>query len=240
MGNAIRCGILLLALIGNVLAQRPHTPFVERVVTPERSRQLKVALNQKLWILYDLPQCQLYQAWSGGTAGGTLITADYTFFDQAAHFPHWFNAEGTQYFKEDVGEYFASWTKPADIDTYYTKWPIQPRNYKAWVVFSGSQTTASETRFKGYSVNGDAFKLNFTLMLTDGGEITISEVPEYAASGTKTSLVRKLTFTGIPAGYSARLNLPVGGNWVVTGSGSKQGSVLVQTSDGESTLTGSW
>ncbi len=233
-------GLYLSFQCGIVFAARPYSPFVERVVTQERSRQLKVALHEKLWVLYDLPQCQLYQAWPGGTSGGILENAHYTFFDQAPHFPHWFVASGNPYFKDSVGEYFASWTKPADIVTYYTKWPQQPRNYKAWTVQNGGATVESQTRFKGYFVNGDVFKIGFALILGDGREIGVLETPEYIAVGLKTTLVRKLVFTGLPAGFSASLSLPAGGNWAVTGTGSLLGKNLLQAVNGESILTGSW
>ncbi len=231
---------LVLALTAVTWAARPHDPFVEKVITPDRSRQLKVALDAKLWVLYDLPQGQLYQAWAGGTQGGTLEMADFGWFDQSAHFPHWFTAAGTQYFKEDVGEYFASWTKPADIDTYYTKWKKQPRGYKAWTVAKGAAAVDAKPVYLGYALKGDALRLDFSLVLPDGGNISVTETPEYSAAGGKVNLVRKLSLAGIPSGHSVSLKLPAGGNWTVLGKGAIAASVLTQSADGESTLTGTW
>lgn len=228
--------MLVLAAAGLAMSQRPTSLFVERVVTPDRSRQLKVALHQNLWVLYDLPQCQLYQAWAGGVTGGSLQEADFGWFDQNAHFPHWFTAEGTNHFKEGVGEYFASWTKPADIDLYYTKWKAQPRNYKAWSVSNGSAAVAARTRYRGYALKGSEVRINFGLILADGREISVAEIPEYSNAGGKTGISRRFVFAGIPAGHSVSLKLPATG-W--SGPGVAGGSFTV-TANGETTLTGSW
>ena len=236
MTNMKKALLLLLAVAGAASAQRPYSPFVERVVTPDRSRQLKVALNQNLWIMYDLPQCQLYQAWNGGTKGGTLKEANFGWFDQNAHFPHWFTSEGTDYFKESVGEYFSSWTKPADITLYYTKWKPQPLNYKAWSVSNGGAAVASKTRYRGYSLKGSEVKINFGLILSDGKEISVTETPEYSNAGGKNGITRKFTFANIPAGHSVSLKLP-GSGWSGTGVA---GGTYTVSANGESTLTGSW
>ena len=222
------------------LAARPHDPFVEKVITPDRSRQLKVALDFKLWVLYDLPQCQLYQAWAGGDKGGSLQMADFGWFDQSAHFPHWFTIEGAQYFKEDVGEYFSSWTKPTDIDNYYKKWKKQPRDYKAWTVAKGATALDAKVAYRGYMVKGDAFRLDFSLLLPDGSNIAVTEVPEYTAAGGKVNLARKLNFTGIPGGCAVSLKLPAGGNWTASGKGAIVPGLLTQSADGETTLNGAW
>jgi hypothetical protein len=221
-------------------AARPHDPFVEKVITQDRSRQLKVALDAKLWVLYDLPQCQLYQAWAGGTKGGSLQLAAFTWFDQNPHFPDWFVSEGPQYFKEDVGEYFASWTKLADIDTYYKKWAARPRDYQAWTVLKGTAAVDAKVRYRGYAVQGDLFRLEFSLALPDGGSISVTETPEYGSAGGKINLVRKLALAGIPAGCAVRLKLPAGGNWTAAGKGAIAAGLLSQSADGETTLTGAW
>jgi hypothetical protein len=230
---------LVAVLGGAVFAQRPHDPFVEKVITPERSRQLKVALNDKLWIMYDMPTAELYMAWSGGSEGGTLKNATYWYGNQT-HFPHWFYTSGTQYFKESVGEFFSPWAPAKDIDLYYTKWPKQPRNYKNWTVTSGGSDVFDYVANHGYFVQGSTFKFHNGLKLKGGGEIDVMEVPDYDGSGNKTNLVRKITFTGVPAGATVKLALPSGGNWTVSGKGTLQGGALVQDGDGESTVTGSW
>lgn len=227
----------VLLLAGSAFAQtRPVNLFVERAVTPDRSRQLRVALNAEMWIMYDLPQCQLYQAWNGGTKGGSLTMADFGWFNQNAHFPHWYTTEGTNYFKEAVGEYFSSWTKPADIDLHYTKWKQQPRNYKAWTVSNGGAAVNARTRYRGFTVNGPVFKLNFGLILPDGKEISVVEVPEYQNAGGKPGLTRKFTVSGLPAGHSISLKLPSAG-W--TGTGVNGGSFTIPA-NGDATLTGAW
>jgi hypothetical protein len=92
----------------------------------------------------------------------------------------------------------------------------------------------------GYFVQGDVFKFHNGLKLKGGGEIDVMEVPDFDGTGGKTNLVRKITFTGVPAGGSVKLALPSGGNWTVTGKGTLQGGSLVQDGDGQSTITGSW
>jgi hypothetical protein len=244
---------LVMLMGASVYAQRPHNPFVERVTTTERSRQLKVALNTNLWIMYDLPQCQLYTAWAGGAAGGTLVepfeSATGVPFFHRPHYKSWFVPGGTTYFKEAVGEYFASWTKPEWIDTYYSKvvvdkdfaknglkWKQQPLNYHAWTVTNGGQNQNAKTLFRAYKVNGSAFELDFGLILADKREISITEIPDYASAGGKTSLVRKFNFKGIPAGYSVTLKLP-GSGWTGTGV---SGNSFTVAADGDVTLTGAW
>jgi hypothetical protein len=233
--------VILLAGFGAAaFAARPHTPFVEKVVTPERSRQLKVALHPKLWVLYDLPQAQLYQAWQGGADGGILDSARQgptgVFFDPVPHFAHWFITKGENYFKESVGEYFSSWTKPADIATYYKSWKKQPLDYHAWTVTENGRDAKAVTQPLGYVFKGDLFRLDFALALPDGRRILVTETPEYADEGGKTTLVRKLAFTGMPAGCAAALKL-AGTGW--TGQG-VQGNLFTQSSDGESTFKASW
>lgn len=237
--NRIRILLAAVALAGaQAWAQRPHSPFVERVVTNDRSRQLKVALNSSLWIMYDLPQCQLYQAWSGGANGGSLIEPtvgpDGLFFDQKAHVSFWFITSGTNYFREPVGEYFADWAPAKDIDLYYTKWKKQPRNYQAWTVSNGGQAVATRTRYGGYSVNASVFKLYFSLVTADG-EIAVTEIPEYQAGG-RAGMTRKFTFAGIPAGHSVSLQL-CGSGWSGTGV---SGKTFTVSNDGTITITGSW
>jgi hypothetical protein len=231
--------VLVAALGGSALAARPHQPFVEKEVTPERSRQLKVALNDKLWIMYDMPTAELYMAWNGGTTGGTLKNATYWYGSQT-HFPHWFYIAGNTYFKESVGEFFSDWAKPSDVTLYYQHWPKQPLNYKNWSVTSGGSDVFDHVANHGYFVQGDTFKFHNGLKLKSGSEIDVMEIPDFDGAGGKTNLVRKITFTGIPAGSSVKLALPTGGNWMVTGKGTLQGGALVQDADGESTITGSW
>jgi hypothetical protein len=252
--NKIHSAFAIALLLGaSVYAQRPHNPFVERVTTSERSRQLKVALNANLWVMYDLPQCQLYTAWAGGANGGSLVepfeSATGVPFFHRPHYKSWFVPAGTSYFKEAVGEYFASWTKPEWIDTYYSKvvvdkdfahnnlkWKQQPRNYHAWTVTNSGTNVNAETRFRAYRVKGNTMELDFGLILPDKREIAVTEVPDYAAAGGKTSLVRKFNFTGIPAGYSVALKLP-GSGWSGTGV---NGGTFTVAADGDVTLTGAW
>ena len=229
--------LALLAL--PALAARPHNPFVEKVTTAERSRQLKVALANDLWVLYDMPTAELYCAWKGGADGGTLKDAVY-WYGQNGHFPHWFYTAGTEYFRESVGEFFSPWAPAADIPLYYTKWPKQPTNYKNWTVTSGGADQFAYVANHGYFVNGDAFVFHNGLKLKNGSEIDVRETPEYDGAGGKTRLVRKFAFAGMPAGASVTLALPKGGNWAVTGKGSLQNGALVQEGDGESTVTGTW
>lgn len=235
-GSRMMAATLLLGACAALAQQRPVGLFVERVVTPDRSRQLKVALHADLWVMYDLPQCQLYQAWAGGTKGGTLKMAEFGWFAQNAHFPHWFTTEGTNYFKEPVGEYFSSWTKPADIDLHYTKWKQQPRDYRAWNVTNGGAAVAAKTRYRGYTVKGSEFKLAFGLILPDGKEIAVTETPDYANAGGKVNLVRKFAVSGLPAGHSISLKL-AGTGW--TGAGVSGGTFTI-AANGEATLTGAW
>ncbi len=231
---------MLTAGIASLCAQtRPHNPFVEKVTTPERSRQLKVALDANMWVMYDLPTAELYVAWKGGTAGGALKSAAY-WYGGGAHFPHWFYTAGTEYFRESVGEFFSDWAPAADITLYYTKWPKQPLNYKNWSVTSGGADTFDHVANHGYFVKGSVFKFHNGLKLKGGGEIDVLETPEFDGAGGKMNLVRTMAFTGIPAGGSVKLALPAGGNWKVTGKGTLQGGALVQDGDGESTITGSW
>jgi hypothetical protein len=231
--------LMVAALCGSVMAARPYKPFVEKEVTPERSRQLKVALNEKLWIMYDMPTAELYMAWAGGTSGGTLKNAAYWYGNQT-HFPHWFYPTGNQYFKEAVGEFFSDWAKPSDIDLYYKHWPKQPLNYKNWTVTAGGSDVFAHVANHGYFLQGEVFKFHNGLVLKSGAEIDVTEIPEYDGAGGKTNLVRKIAFTGIPAGGSVKLALPTGGNWTVSGKGKLEGGALVQDADGESTVTGSW
>ena len=220
-------------------AARPHNPFVEKAVTAERSRQLKVALDADMWIMYDMPSAELYLAWKGGANGGTLEDADY-WYGKNGHFPHWFKAAGTEYFRESVGEFFSDWTPAADIPLYYTKWPKQPLSYKNWTVTAGGADVFAHVANHGYFVQGDTFRFHNGLKLKSGGEIDVLETPEYDGAGGKPKLVRKIAFTGMPAGASVQLALPKGGNWTVTGKGTLQGSALVQAGDGESIVTGTW
>jgi hypothetical protein len=224
----------------SIFAQtRPHNPFVEKVVTPERSRQLKVALDANMWLMYDMPTAELYVAWKGGTAGGTLENATY-WYNGSSHFPHWFHTAGTEYFRESVGEFFSDWAPAKDITLYYTKWPKQPLNYKNWTVTAGGTDVFDHVANHGYFVKGAVFKFHNGLVLKGGGEIDVLEVPDFDGAGGKMKLVRKIAFTGIPAGGSVRLALPAGGNWSVSGKGELQGGALVQNADGESIVTGSW
>lgn len=221
-------------------AARPYEPFVEKAVTAERSRQLKVALHADLWVMYDMPTAELYLAWKGGAKGGVLEDAVYWYGANYGHFPHWFKTSGVEYFRESVGEFFSDWAPAADIPLYYTKWPKQPLNYKNWSVTSGGADVFAHVANHGYFVKGDVFKFHNGLKLKGGGEIDVMEIPDYDGAGGKTNLVRKITFTGIPAGAEVRLALPKGGNWTVSGKGTLQGSALVQTADGESIVTGTW
>ena len=235
----IRTCLALGLMITGAFAARPHAPFVEKVVTPERSRQLKVALAEDMWILYDMPTAELWCAWKGGTAGGSLKDAEY-WYGKNGHFPHWFYPAGTEYFRESVGEFFSEWAPAADIPLYYTKWPKQPLNYKNWSVTSGGADVFAHVANHGYFVNGDVFRFHNGLKLKGGGEVDVLETPEYDGSGGKPKLVRKFALKGMPAGASVRLALPAGGNWTVSGAGTLQGGALVQAGDGESIVTGNW
>jgi hypothetical protein len=243
--------VLALALAGTqALAQitRPSTYWFGKVVTTERSRQLYVGLNADMWLLYDLPQAVLYQAWKGGANGGALkngapsVSPGY-WFNGDPHFPHLYVPAGTDYFHDKVGEFFASYTKPGDIDAYYTKWPKQPVGYKNWVVLNGATDVAAQVRYRGYVVKGTALTLNFSLILPDKSEITVSETPEFSGDGGKSNLARTYVFSGIPAGYQVRMMHPggVAAAWTLTsGPATYAGGVMTQTSNGQTVLTGSW
>ncbi len=245
--------MLMVALAGGAATAqvaRPNALWFNKVITPERSRQLYVGLNQNMWILYDLPQCVIYQAWMGAAAGGSLVMASVTvspgyWFGGGPHFPHMYVTSGTNFFKDQVGEYFATYTVPSQITTYYTRWPAQPLNYHAWTVRNASGLDVGAViRFRGYTVPGNVFTLRFGLVLPgNGGEITVTESPEYSNAGGRNNLVRTLTFAGIPAGYQVRLEHLGGaaGNWVVTsGSATLLTGAMVQTANGQTILTGSW
>src|SRR6185436_15241785 len=174
----VRAILILAALAAGAYAQsRPHNPFVEKVVTPLRSRQLKVALTNDLWIMYDMPNAELYMAWAGGTGGGTLKDASYWYGSQT-HFPHWFYPDGAKYFETQVGEMFSPWTPAKDIDTYYSKWPKQPRDFKNWSVTQGGSDVFDYVANHGYFVQGSVFKFHNGLKLKGGGEIDVMEIPE--------------------------------------------------------------
>ena len=244
---------LLLALamaVGPCLAQiaRPSTYWFGKAVTAERSRQFYVGLNAEMWVLYDLPQAVLYQAWKGGALGGSLasasvaVTPEY-WFKGGPHFPHIYVPGGAEYFHDAVGEYFASYTKPEAIDLYYTKWPKQPLGYKAWSVLNGTTDAGARIRFRGYALKGNAINLQYGLALPAGGEIAITESPEYSNAGGKNMLVRTFTFAGIPAGYQVRLLKPGGAAsaWAVTsGDATFASGCMTQTANGRTVLTGSW
>ncbi|MEO6097564.1 MAG: hypothetical protein ABIW76_18685 [Fibrobacteria bacterium] len=242
---------LTMALASNqAMAQvaRPSTYWFGKVMTTERSRQLYVGLNANMWVLYDLPQGVLYQAWKGGANGGSLKSASPSvspgyWFNGDPHFPHLYVPAGTDYFRDKVGEFFASYTKPADINTYYTKWPKQPTDYKNWSVANGATEVAAQMRYRGYVVKGTALTLNYSLILADKSEITVSESPEYSEAGGKTSLVRTFDFSGIPTGHQVRMAHPGGAAaaWSVTsGTATLTSGVMTQTSNGQTVLTGSW
>jgi hypothetical protein len=247
----LKFAILILALAVNqapAQVNRPSSYWFGKVVTTERTRQLYVGLNANMWVLYDLPQAVLYQAWKGGTTGGGLVTASRTvtpgyWFNGGPHFPHIYVPAGTDYFHDQVGEFFASYTKPADIETYYTKWPKQPLNYKNWVVLKGGAEVGAVVRARGYTVIGNAFTLNFSLLLPDKSEITVSESPEYSDASGKNNLVRTFAFAGIPSGYLVRMQQPGGAAtaWSVTsGSATLADGMMMQTGNGKTVLTGSW
>jgi hypothetical protein len=258
----------LLLLASGAFAQiaRPNALWFNKVISLERSRQLYVALNANMWVMYDLPQAVLFQAWQGGTAGGAFVTGgnlqnatpQYWFFTGTPQFPHVWRASGTSYFKDSVAEYFASYTNPADVNktTYYTagKWPLQPilpkwgGTYRSWSVRNGSgQVLEAEVRFRAYLVDNvnNVITLKFGLILpNNGGEITVTESPEYSSLPSGHHLVRTFTFANIPSGYQVRLE-KLGGNdptkWAVTsGSASIQASAMVQTANGQTVLNGSF
>jgi hypothetical protein len=259
----------LLLLASGAFAQvaRPNALWFNKVISLERSRQLYVALNTNMWVMYDLPQAVLFQAWQGGAAGGAFVTGgnlqnatpQYWFFTGTPQFPHvWRPNSGTSYFKDSVAEYFASYTNPADVNktTYYTagKWPLQPilpkwgGTYRSWSVRNGSgQVLEAEVRFRAYLVDNvnNVITLKFGLILpNNGGEITVTESPEYSSLPSGHHLVRTFTFANIPSGYQVRLE-KLGGNdptkWAVTsGSASIQASAMVQTANGQTVLNGSF
>ena len=76
-GRALVVGVLLLTTAGT-FAQiaRPTSLWFNKVISLERSRQLYVALNSNMWVMYDLPQGVLFQAWQGGTTGGAFVTGN--------------------------------------------------------------------------------------------------------------------------------------------------------------------
>jgi hypothetical protein len=251
---------------GVVSAQiaRPNALWFNKVISLERSRQIYVALNANMWVMYDMPQAVLFQAWQGGTTGGAFVTGNiatatpqYWFFTSAPQFPHVWRPSGTSYFKDSVAEFFASHTNPAHINTtvYYVsgKWPRQPilpkwgGTYRSWSVRNGSgQEMNAEVRHRAYLVSSNnVFTLKFGLILPDnGGEITVTESPEYSNQPSGNRLVRTFTFSGIPANYQVRLEKMGGNNpsaWSVTsGSATLQGSAMVQTANGQTVLNGSF
>jgi hypothetical protein len=240
--------LTLAASQGAAQAARPSAYWFGKEVTPERARQLYVGLDANMWVLYDLPQAVLYQAWKGGANGGALKTASRSvtpgyWFNGDAHFAHIFVPSGTDYFHDQVGEFFASYTKSADIDLYYTKWPKQPRDYRNWVVMNGATDVEAEVRYRGYAVKADLLSLEYSLILPDKSEISISETPEYSNAGGKNNLVRTFVFSGIPSGFQVRMLHPGGAAaaWsVASGTAAYSGGVMTQTSNGRTVLTGSW
>ena len=254
----------VLILIGcNALFAQVARPagtygWFNRVISIDRSRQLYVGLNANMWVFYDLPNAILYQAWQGGTTGGAYVTGapqtatpEYWFWNGTPQFPHVFKISGTSYFKDSVSEYFATYTKPADITTYYTKWPKQPLNavwggpYRSWSVLNGSTNLNATVRYRGFTVPGNVFTLKCSLLLpNNGGEIKVTESPEYSNQPSGNHLVRTFTFSGIPSGYQVRLEHMGGTNaaaWSVTsGSATIQSGGMVQTADGQTILNGSF
>ena len=126
-----RLAVAALLLAGAASAQtaRPNALWFNKVISLERSRQLYVGLHSNMWVMYDLPQAVLFQAWQGGTSGGSFVTGapqaatnQYWFWNGTPQFPHVWRASGTSYFKDSVAEYFASYTNPAHVNTttYYT------------------------------------------------------------------------------------------------------------------------
>lgn len=250
MSKRIIASLVLALTAGQALAQvaRPSAFWFGKVFTTDRSRQLYVGLNANMWVLYDLPQAVLYRAWRGGATGGSLASANATLTGQywhrgGPHFPHIYVPAGTNFFNDPVGEYFATYTKPADITNHYTKWPAQPLNYKNWAVMNGSTDAGAKVRNRGYTIKGNVFTLNFSLVLPDKSEITVTETPEYSNAGGRDNLVRTFTFAGIPAGHQVRMLHPGGAAsaWSVTsGSATLSSGVLTQTANGQTVLTGSW
>ena len=266
LGRALVIGALLLTTSG-AFAQitRPNALWFNKVISLERSRQLYVALNTNMWVMYDLPQAVLFQAWQGGASGGAFVTGNpssatpqYWFFTGTPQFPHVWKPAGTSFFKDSVAEYFASYTNPADVNktTYYAsgKWPLQPilpkwgGTYRSWSVRNGTgQVIEAEIRFRAYLVDNtnNVITLKFGLILpNNGGEITVTESPEYSNLPSGNHLVRTFNFSNIPSTYQVRLEKMGGANasaWTVTsGSASIQGSAMVQTANGQTVLNGSF
>ena len=266
LGGVLAAAMLLSTSGAFAQVTRPNALWFNKVISLERSRQLYVALNANMWVMYDLPQCVLFQAWQGGTAGGAFVTGSpssatpqYWFFTGSPQFPHvWRANSGTSYFKDSVAEYFASYTNPANINTttYYAsgKWPLQPilpkwgGTYRSWSVRNGSGAVLdAEVRFRAFLVDNatNVITLKFGLILpNNGGEITVTESPEYSSQPSGNHLVRTFTFSNIPATYQVRLEKMGGNNpsaWTVTsGSATIQGSAMAQTANGQTVLNGSF
>jgi hypothetical protein len=258
--------LTVLSVWGVASAQtpRPNALWFNKVIGLERSRQFYVALNANMWVMYDLPQAVLFQAWQGGSTGGSFVTGapqnatnQYWFWSGTPQFPHVYRTSGTNYFKDSVAEFFASYTNPAHISTnYYVsgKWPKQPilpkwgGTYRSWSVRNGSgDTLQTEVRHRAYLVDHatNVITLKYGLILpNNAGEITITESPEYSNLPSGNHLIRTFTFTNIPAGFQVRLEKMGGATpsaWAVTsGSASIQGSAMVQTADGQTILNGSF
>lgn len=245
----VAIAMTVLTAVSAFAQTRPKQPWVERVTTNDRSRQLKVAFSSSMWVLYDLPTMQLYRAWNGGSGGGTLVQpfegGEGLPFYHRPHYPSWFTPSGATYFDEDVGEYFSSWAKPEWIDLYYSKtvvdkdfadqnlkWKPQPRNYVSWRVMNGGTNANAKVRFRGYMTGGNALKINFGLVLPDGKEVSIVEAPEVVDG----KLQRKFTVANLPTGHSAVLSL-AGSGWTGTGV---SGKTLTIGQNGEATISGSW
>ncbi|MBF0431869.1 MAG: hypothetical protein HQK83_11355 [Fibrobacteria bacterium] len=230
--------LVFLILVGSVFSQRPIEPWVAQVSIKERARQLAVALHNDLWVMYDLPWCAFYLAWKGGATGGALIE------DESSQDPHTntqFNPSGTQYFKQDfIDQFYASTAKEPAITNYYNG-SIYPTNYRAWKVEQGETKIDAQLKYKGYFVNEQvSFKLNFSLILPGGQEISITEEPEYV-SGGQAGLTRKITISGIPSGYKVLLHIKGGSStWSATGKGALSGDDMIQSEDGVTTLSASW
>lgn len=241
-----------LMLGGMLYAQRPYQPWVERVCIFDYPRQIKVALHQNLWLLYDYPYCTLHIAWQGGSRGGVLRNADYIVgdrngvnWDRGPHTATEFDLEGEIYFNNnEIDHYYPSYSVASEITAYYDYPGLDkyPTDYRPWRVRANGQNLEVEVKYKGYFVKvggEDKFLLNFSLVLPDGREIGVTEVPEYTGSGA--GLTRAITLTGIPAGHEVRMHLKGGGTvWQVSGQGSLTGDELIQNQDGVSTVNASW
>jgi hypothetical protein len=238
-------GVMMLGCL--LYAQRPYYPWVERVCIYDYPRQIKVALHQDLWLLYDYPYCTLHMAWQGGSRGGVMRNANYV-LDRWSAGPHTateFDPEGQVYFNnDDIDHYYPSYSVAEEIETYYTTdgWNKYPTDYRPWKVRNNGQEVTVRIKYKGYfiKVGGeDRFQLNFSLVLPDGKEIGVTEVPEHTGSGA--GLSRTVTITGIPAGHEVRMHLRNGGSvWQVSGQGQLQGEEMIQNQDGASTVSASW